>query len=325
MEATAKVRYREKYEPHKHGKQFQCTWFPEGKPKAILFVVHGLGDHSGRFDQLARWFTDKGYLVHSLDHIGHGKTAQWKRLEKNKKPKESKYYFKHFDDLVSDLDSFVDAKLKESEEKLPVFMLGHSMGGLMLIFYLQQNQAKITAAVLSAPPVDLPDQVTSGLITAARVISRVTPHLGLEKLDISTLSHDPAVVKSYDDDPLVWHEKIAAQCGLTLVLSTQQIAQVHDIKLPFMYTQGSADTMVPEPAAEPWFTAAEAKSKKYVLFKGWYHELHNEPGDQRTQYYEVVFDYFQAQMKGADPAIEYLEFESGKLKPYDPKKSNQTE
>jgi len=319
MEAATKERYQERYEPHKNGKQFQCTWFPEGKPKAILFIVHGLGDHCGRYDQFGRWFSDKGFLVHCLDHIGHGKTAQWKRLEKKKKPKESKFYFGHFEDLVSDLGSFVDAKLKEAEEKLPVFMHGHSMGGLMTICFLRQNQDKITAAVISAPPVDLPDLVTSGLITAAKVVSKVSPHMGLEKLDISTLCHDPAVVKAYDEDPLVWHEKIAAKCGLTLVLSTQQAKKIHDIKLPFMYTQGSEDKMVPEPASEPWFTATESKSKKYVLFKGWYHELHNEPGDQRTQYYGIVLDYFQSQIKGAEPAVEYFEFESGKLKTFDPK------
>ena len=116
---------------------YQC-WLPEDKPKAVLLVVHGLAEHSGRYMNVVDYFVPKGYAVYGIDHFGHGKSDG------------DRVYVNRFDDFVQTLKVFSD-RVHDWQPGQPIFLVGHSMGGLIGAAYLLEHQGEMTGAVLSRP------------------------------------------------------------------------------------------------------------------------------------------------------------------------------
>ncbi len=116
---------------------YQC-WLPESDPKAVLLVVHGLAEHSGRYMNVVDYFTPRGYAVYGIDHIGHGKSDG------------DRVYVERFDDFVQTLELFTDM-IRQWQPGHPIFLVGHSMGGLIGAAYLLDYQDELAGAVLSGP------------------------------------------------------------------------------------------------------------------------------------------------------------------------------
>ena len=132
---------------------YQC-WLPEGEPKAVLVVVHGLAEHSGRYTNVVNHFVPKGYAVYGIDHFGHGKSDG------------DRVYVERFDDYVQTLKIYSDM-IQGWQPGQPIFLVGHSMGGLIGAAYLLEYQDEMTGAVLSGPGVKVPDDTSSVTILAA--------------------------------------------------------------------------------------------------------------------------------------------------------------
>ncbi len=244
---------------------FYQAWLPDGEPKAVLPIVHGLGEHSGRYLNVVNYFVPLGYVVYGLDHIGHGKSGG---------PRE---YVEHFDDFSNTFTQYLDM-VKQWQPGKPIFLLSHSIGGLIAAYYLLDHQAEFQGAIFSAPVVKVASHVSQMTVFMARTLSLLAPSAGVLPVDPSTISRDPDVVKAYIDDPLVFHGKTTARLAAEMLRALLRVsAETDKITLPFIAMQGGADRLVDPDGAEILYTRAGSKDKTLKIYEGLYHEIFNEP------------------------------------------------
>ncbi len=241
------------------------SWLPEGEPKAILVIVHGLAEHSGRYMNVVNHLVPSGYAVYGIDHIGHGKSDG------------KRGYVEQFQDYTKVLKNYFDMIGKLQPNK-PMFLIGHSMGGLISTAFLLNHQDKLSGAILSGPGIKLPDNISQATIFAAKMFSIIMPGFGLKQLDSKGVSRDPSVVDAYINDPLVYTGKITARLGAELIKTMQHVTQqAAKIKLPIMIVQGSDDKLVDPGGAQFLYDLVGSKDKTIKIYNGFYHEVFNEP------------------------------------------------
>ena len=240
-------------------------WLPDGDVKAVLLIVHGLGEHSGRYMNFVNHFVPLGYAVYGFDHIGHGR-SEGKREG-----------IRRFSDYTETLTRYYK-KVKESQHGEPIFLVGHSMGGLIVSHYLLEHRADFNGAIISAPVVKVSDTISKTTISLGKLLSVVAPQLGLLSLDVKAISRDPEVVKKYVDDPLVFHGKTPARLAAELLKAMLYVtAQTEKITIPFIVVQGGADTLVDPGGAQMLYDRAGSADKTIKIYDGLYHEVFNEP------------------------------------------------
>lgn len=244
---------------------FTQKWLPEDSPKGIILIVHGLAEHSGRYSNLINHLAPAGYAFYSLDHIGHGK-SDGKRA-----------FVQSFNDYIQPLRQ-LHQEIKEAHSDIPVYLFGHSMGGLIAANYLLQYQEEIKGAVLSAPAIKVPEHITPTIVLAGKILSNLIPAFRMIQLEAEGMSRDLNVVEAYEKDPLVFRGKVTARLGAELLKAMQKIAdQASEIQVPFLVMQGSEDRLVEPDGAEFFYTHAGSQDKKLKIYEGLYHELINEP------------------------------------------------
>ena len=240
-------------------------WLPENEPEAILLVVHGLAEHSGRYMNVVNCLVPSGYAVYGIDHIGHGKSDG------------KKGYVQRFEDYTITLKKYFDM-VREWHPEKPIFLIGHSMGGLISAAYLLKYQDELSGAVLSGPGIKVPDNISQAIIFAGNILSFIMPKAGLVQLDAEGVSRDPAVVDAYASDPLVYTGKITARLGAELLKAMRRVTeQAPKIRLPIMIVQGSDDKLVDPSGAQLLYDLASSKDKTIKIYNGFYHEVFNEP------------------------------------------------
>jgi acylglycerol lipase len=249
---------------------FYQAWLPDGEVKAVLPIVHGLGDHSGRYMNVVNHFVPLGYVVYGLDQIGHGKSGG---------PRE---YVERFDDFSDTFTAYL-TMVKQWQPGKPIFLLSHSIGGLIASYYLLDHQAEFQGAIFSAPVVKVASHVTQMTVFMARALSLLAPSAGVLPVDPSTVSRDPAVVKAYIDDPLVFHGKTTARLSAEMLRALNRVsAETGKITLPFIAMQGGADRLVDPDGAQILYEKAGSKDKTLKIYEGLYHEIFNEPEHERV-------------------------------------------
>jgi len=243
---------------------YQC-WLPDEEPKAVLLVVHGLAEHSGRYMNLVNHFVPDGYAVYGIDHFGHGK-SEGKRV-----------YVERFEDFTKTLKIYFDS-IRKWQPETPIFLIGHSMGGLIGTAYLLEHQSELSGAVLSGPGVKLPDHISQLTIFAGKILSVLMPKAGVAPLNYDGISRDPAVVDAYIKDPLVHTGKITARLATELIKTIHHVTkQAGKIKLPIMIAQGSEDRIVNPSGAQDLYDLVSSEDKTIKFYDGLYHEIFNEP------------------------------------------------
>jgi acylglycerol lipase len=241
------------------------AWLPEGDVKAVLFVVHGLGEHCGRYMNHVNYFVPLGYAVYGLDHLGHGKSDGEQEV------------IQRFEDYTDTLTIYYQM-VKGWQPGKPIFILGHSMGGLITCTYLLDHQDFFKGAIISAPAIKVSENISSMTITMGKVLSRIAPKAGILALDAGAISRDPAVVKAYADDPLVFHGKTPARLASEMLKAMMRVtAETKKITLPFIVIQGSEDKLIDPAGAQMLYDQAGSKDKTLKVYQGLYHEVHNEP------------------------------------------------
>jgi alpha-beta hydrolase superfamily lysophospholipase len=257
-------------------KIYSAAWLPEGEPKAAIVIVHGLAEHCGRYMNLVNHFVPHGYAVYGLDHIGHGKSEG------------QRVFVERFEDFITTLDQFVEL-VRAWQPAKPLFMVGHSMGGLIGANYLIAHQSKLTGAVLSGPGVKIPDSISPAVILLGKLLSVIAPRTGLLALDAKGVSRDPAVVQAYINDPLVFTGKNTARLAAELVKGIRQVNdQAQKINLPLLIVQGSQDTLVDPGGAPLLHSLVSSSDKTLKIYDGLYHEVFNEP-----EHEDVLADVLQ--------------------------------
>jgi acylglycerol lipase len=259
---------------------FYQAWLPEGEVKAVLPIIHGLGEHSGRYMNVVNHFVPLGYVVYGLDQIGHGKSGG------------AREYVERFEDYSETFTAYLKM-VKQWQPGKPIFLLSHSIGGLIAAYYLLDHQAEFQGAIFSAPVVKVASHVTKMTVFMAQTLSLLAPSAGVLPVDPSTISRDPDVVKAYVDDPLVFHGKTTARLSAEMLRALTRVsAETGKITLPFLAMQGGADRLVDPDGAQILYERAASKDKTLKIYDGLYHEIFNEP--ERGRVFKDIEDWLAA-------------------------------
>ncbi len=255
------------------------TWLPEHEPKAHLIVVHGLGEHGGRYAHLAEFFNKKDVAVYAPDHRGHGRTPG-KRGHVNR-----------LIEFVNDVELLRQHILKEYAKK-PVFLFGHSMGGLIGFRYLLEHQNHISAAVLSAPAVGIKIDPPEWQKKLVSLLELVLPEMTLNNgIDAAWLSHDPKVVEAYRNDPLV-HPKISLRLFNEMDKNGKLcLERASDITLPVMMIYGEQDKIIDGDKVHTAFERLSSSNKKEFVIQNAFHEAHNE--SNHLEEFEAMWQWLE--------------------------------
>jgi alpha-beta hydrolase superfamily lysophospholipase len=258
-------------------------WLPEGEARAVLLIVHGLGEHCGRYMNVVNHFVPLRYAVYGLDHIGHGKSGG------------EREFVERFSDFTDTLLLYY-AMVSEWQPGLPIYLLGHSLGGAIATYHLLDRQQDFEGAILSAPAVEIGKGVSQITILMSRLLAKVAPKMGLVTLDPSGISKDPQVVEDYVNDPLVFHDKTPARLGAELLGAMMRITdEAGKLTLPLIIVQGGADSMIEPSGAQMLYDKASSEDKTIRIYEGLYHEVFNEP--EREMVLKDVEDWLESRVK----------------------------
>jgi acylglycerol lipase len=234
-------------------------------PRALIVLVHGAGEHSGRYEHVAERLVGDGYVVHALDHRGHGRSQGPRAL------------IDRVDHAVTDLNALVSAAVQqESAASTPVLMVGHSMGAMIALRYASDHQHRLDGLALSGALASI--EASPALRIVGRAISAVLPTLGLITIDSSLISRDPAVVEAYRTDPLVHHGKLPARTAAEIADTVAGFpSRVPEITVPTLIMYGTEDRLCPPAGSEMLGERIGAADKRVISYDGLYHEIFNEP------------------------------------------------
>jgi lysophospholipase len=245
----------------------------------VIVLVHGAGEHSGRYGHVVARLVNDGYAVHALDHRGHGRSDGHRA------------FIADMDDVVADVDAVVDRAVAD-QAGVRVFMLGHSMGGLVALRYALVHQERLAGLILSATLAAI-EGVPRPLELVGRALSVVAPRAPLIAIDASLVSRDPAVVAAYRSDPLVHHGKLPARTAAQLADAVAGFPEtVGAITVPTLILYGTADGLCPPRGSVMLAERIGSDDKRVKAYDGLFHEILNEP--ERQQVLDDMADWLDA-------------------------------
>ncbi len=239
-----------------HGALAARQWRALDRPPAyLLLLAHGYGEHTGRYQYAADTFVADGAAVYAVDHEGHGQSEGERAL------------IPDFETVVTDLRR-LDEQARDAHPGLPVVLVGHSMGGLIAARFAQRYGDTLAAVVLSGPLIG--DWAAGPAMLAMDEIPDVP-------LDISTLSRDPSVGRSYQQDPLVWHGKFKRPTVEALQRAVRAVADGPSLgSIPLLYLHGEQDALVPMAGSQVGISHLAGTGLETVVYPGAKHEIFNE-------------------------------------------------
>lgn len=245
------------------------NWQPERETVAALIVVHGFSDHSSRYSNLVQGLVPRGMNIYAFDQLGHGHSPG------------KRGHIDSFNLFREDLKAFVH-NVNDWVQGQPLFLFGHSMGGLIVLSYGLKYPQGISGVIASAPHLsDPPVSPIKSLI--GRLLSGVLPSVTINAgLDAKDICREAATVQAYEDDPLV-HGKGSPRLSTELaaaVIATQEDAE--NFQLPLLIYHGSADKLTSPQASRQFFDKVQIENKRYITYEGGFHEGHNDLHQERV-------------------------------------------
>ncbi|MES5817965.1 lysophospholipase [Streptomyces sp. RG80] len=225
------------------------------RPRCLVLLVHGYGEHIGRYEEVAGVLVAHGAAVFGPDHRGHGKSAGERVLVED------------FEDVVTDVHAVAEFA-RTAHPDVPLVVVGHSMGGLIFARYAQRHGAGLTALVLSGPVIgdwELPRQ-----LSALDEIPDIP-------INPAALSRDPAVGAAYAVDPLVWHGPMKRPTVESFLRTLETVAKDGDVgRLPLLWLHGDDDRLVPLSGSRPGVERLSGGVLTERIYPGARHEVFNE-------------------------------------------------
>jgi len=242
-------------------------WEPEGKPKAVVCFLHGLGDHTGRFEHVGKVLKEAGYALFGFDLRGHGQTGG------------PRGHLPSLDALIQDIQQFVGLQ-KQSFPDTPIFLYGHSLGGVFMLMYSIQHDKGLNGLIVTGLALRSPLLEQKAKVTLINVLGSLLPGLTIPTgLDPTTISRDPGVVQKYISDPLVHDKSSLAFAKSSFIAIDFCFAHAHELGIPMLLMHGTEDKLVYPRGSEEFLKLAGETNKDVTLklWDGLYHEIHNEP------------------------------------------------
>ncbi|WP_395686727.1 lysophospholipase [Caenimonas koreensis] len=243
---------------------------PEGvKMRGVIVLVHGLGEHAGRYDHVARRLNNWGFAVRGYDHYGHGESGGVRGAISTDTR------------LVDDLADVIDSTRLRMEDGTPIIVLGHSMGGLVAACFAASPQARINALVLSSPVFDAGLSRFQKFLVS--VLPRIAPNLTVGNgLDANYISHDRSVVEAYKADPRV-HARISARLAEFIATGGPKvIARAGEWKVPTLLMYAGQDKLVNPAGSRAFVEHAPPGVVTTRCFDQLFHEIFNEPDNEQV-------------------------------------------
>jgi len=258
-------------------------WRPEGTPLGVLCLLHGIGEHTGRYAHVAAALCAAGYALVGHDLRGHGRSAG------------QKGHIPSYEALLDDAARLL-AEARACFPGLPLFLYGHSQGGNLALNYALRRRPALAGVVATGPLLRLgfvPPRLKAAL---GRLLNNLWPTFSLASgLDRTALSRDPRVVEAYARDPLV-HDRISSRFYVAFVDAGRwALDHAPELAVPTLLMHGGADRLA-SVAASREFAAAAGTGCTLKVWDGLYHEIHNEPEQARVLAF--MLDWLEAQVNG---------------------------
>jgi len=265
---------------------YRQAWLPDKKDiRASVVLLHGLGEHSGRYAEVAGHLVAAGCAVYALDHRGHGRSGGHRVV------------VDRFAHAVEDIHTLI-RHAKNEQKRKPLFLLGHSMGGALAISTAIKHGSDIDALILSGPAVAL-DGAPPLIGPISSLLSLLAPKMGLFSIDPALVSRDQSMVDAYASDPLNAHGKVPARTLSEIVKFVAVVpALLHAIKMPLLVQHGSEDKLAGVKGSEMVVKRVSSTDVTLKVYPGLYHEIYNELPADRAQ----VFADLVAWIKSHQPA-----------------------
>ncbi len=240
------------------------AWLPDGGASAAVIVAHGYGEHGGRYGNLVDRMVPPGFAVYAPDHRGHGRSEG------------PRGHVDRFAEYVTDLHA-LRVRVEEEHRGKPLFLIGHSMGGLIAAHYLLTHSSGLAGAVLSSPALALAKEPPRLLRWLGRVLSWIAPRTSFQSdVDPMVLSRDPSVGLAYASDPLV-HRRVTARFFTELARAMRDaLARAGEIRMPILVLQAGDDRLVDAAFTERFVAAVGSEGKVFRLYPALFHEIFNE-------------------------------------------------
>jgi lysophospholipase len=251
---------------------FTQHWLPNNGaiPRANIVIAHGIGEHSDRYIHVAERLVKRGYGVFALDHRGHGRSEGERVIVSD-----------FVDTYVADLRAYVD-EIQAAYPDTPLFLYGHSMGSLIALLFAFRYQDELAGLITTGTALK-PVMSNTVTVPILKTASSLIPGARLIPLDVSAISRDPEVCRTYQHDPLVYHGRIP----LITLAALQEAANLcikylPDLHVPYLAMHGREDQLTMVKGAHIILERSGSRDTMVKIYDGLYHEIHNEPEQEQV-------------------------------------------
>ncbi len=247
--------------------------------------MHGYAEHSGRYEHVGAWFAGRGCAVHAYDLQGHGRSEGVRG------------HVRRFGDLLDDLEDFLE-RVRGEHPGLPVFPVGHSMGGLVVSAFARERQPDVAGAVTSGALLAVSGGDSRARLALLRLLRRVVPRLTVERrIDPGALSRDPEVGRLYVSDPLIFQRMTLSLGAELLDAASRTLGGAADVRIPMLLLHGERDPLCAAVGSRVFFEQLTSPSCDLRVYPGLRHEIFNE--SERETVFADVLDWLRKTRNGA--------------------------
>lgn len=252
-------------------------------PRAVVVVLHGLGEHSGRYVETMERFASQGYPCYTMDLRGFGHSARvLGHIERAALVRED---IRLFTEMVS-----------SAHPGLPVVLLGHSMGGLLALDQLLSHQGSYNFGITSGPAVLPPENTSSLVVALSGILARLVPLMPVSSLEDDAETRNEELKARDDEDDLIWDGGFRARTGYELLQTQMNVTKrLGEITLPLLALHGGGDLIMNPRATEILVESVSSEDKTKIIFPGLYHEVLNEP--ERDDVFAAIFEWLDERVR----------------------------
>ena len=249
-------------------KIFFRSWHPDGKARGVVVIVPGFNAHSGYYSWVAEQLTAEALAVYAVDLRGRGKSDG------------ERFYVEKFQDYVDDVSALVN-RAKSREAGLPVYLLGHSAGGVVSCLYALENQSQLAGLICESFAFQVP--APDFALAVFKGLSHVAPHAHVLHLKNEDFSRDPNIVRAMNDDPLIANETQPTETLAEMVRADERLEKEFPrIKLPVLILHGTSDKAAKPSGSQLFYDTVGSTDKTLKFYEGGYHDLLNDTDKQRV-------------------------------------------